>query len=36
MAQTAVVSQTGIVNLSALAEMEPRTPGQSAFNSHVM
>jgi hypothetical protein len=26
----------GIVNLSALAEKEPRTPGQAAFNSHVM
>ena len=25
-----------IVNLSALAEEEPRTPGQAAFNSHVM
>ena len=26
----------GIVNLSALAEKEPHTPGQAAFNSHVM
>jgi hypothetical protein len=26
----------GIVNLSALAEKEPRTPDQAAFTSHVM
>jgi hypothetical protein len=26
----------GIVNLSAFAEKEPHTPGQAAFNSHVM
>jgi hypothetical protein len=32
----AVVPWGGIVNLSALAEKEPHTPGQAAFNSHVM
>ncbi|GAW35427.1 hypothetical protein RA2_02490 [Roseovarius sp. A-2] len=26
----------GIVNLSDLAEKEPHSPGQTAFNSHVM
>lgn len=26
----------GIVNLSDLAEKEPHSPGQAAFNSHVM
>jgi len=30
------LASNGIVNLSALAEKEPRTPGQAAFTSHVM